>query len=75
MVHGDCKIALECEEGDVAYAKMACAAAELKFYKDDVDLADMIPPKKPTIKKDPLLKSQSAKDTQQVEFVSGDSSQ
>src|SRR6266496_3318792 len=38
-VHGDRKTALECEEGDVAYAKSACASEDLKFYKDNVDLA------------------------------------
>ena len=40
-VHGDRKIALECEEGDAAYAESACATEELKFYKDNVDTADM----------------------------------
>ena len=36
-VHGSQKIALECEEGDVAYAESICATEELKFYKDNVD--------------------------------------
>ena len=74
-VHGSRKIALECEEGDAAYAKSVCAIEELKFYKDNVDPADMTPLKKPTTGKDPLLKFQSAKDTKQVDFVPGDSSQ
>ena len=40
-VHGSRKIALECEEGDAAYARFVCAIEELKFYKDNVDPADM----------------------------------
>jgi len=35
-VHGSRKIALECEEGDVAYAESICAMEELKFYKDNL---------------------------------------
>ena len=42
-VHGIRKIALECEKGDAAYAKSACATEELKFYKDNVEPADMTP--------------------------------
>ena len=38
IVHGSRKIALECEEGDAAYAEWVCAAEEWKFYKDNVDL-------------------------------------
>ena len=34
-VHGSRKVALECEEGDAAYAESACAAEELKFYQDN----------------------------------------
>jgi len=75
IVHGNRKLALECEEGDAAYAESACDMEELKYYKDNVDPADMTPLKKPTTEKDPLLKFKSAKDTQQVDFVSGDSSQ
>ena len=74
-VHGDHKIALECEEGDDAYVETACAAVELKFYKDNVDPNDMTPLKKPTTEKDPLLKFKSEKDMKQVDFVPGDSSQ
>ena len=40
-VHGSRKISLECEEGDAAYAESVCATQELKFYKDNVDPADM----------------------------------
>ena len=40
-VHGSRKIALECEEGDAAYPESVCATEELKFYKDNVDPADM----------------------------------
>ena len=61
-VHGNWKIAWECE-GDVAYAESACASEELKFYKDNIDPADMTPLKNPTTEKDPLLKFKSAKDT------------
>ena len=32
-VHGSRKIALECEEGDAAYAESVCATKELKFIK------------------------------------------
>ena len=64
---------MECEEGDAAYAESVCATEELKFYKDNVDPADMTPLKKPTIKHDPLLKFKSADDTKQVDFVPGDS--
>jgi len=49
MVHGNRKIDLECLEGDAAYAESAGATEELKFYKDNVDMADMTPLKKPTI--------------------------
>ena len=72
-MHGDRKIALECEEGDAAYAKFACAMEELKFYKDNVDPADMTSLKKPTTEHDPVLKFQSADDTKLVDFVPGDS--
>ena len=73
-VYGDRKVALECEEGDVAYAESACATEELKFYKDNVDPADMTPLKKPTSEQEPLLKLKSVDDTKQVDFVPGDSS-
>ena len=52
-MHGYRKIALDCEEGDAAYAELACATKELKFYKDNVDPADMTPLKKPTTENDP----------------------
>ena len=47
-VHGNRRIALDCEEGDAAYAGSACATEEWKFYKANVDLVDMTPLKKPT---------------------------
>ncbi|XP_073360104.1 uncharacterized protein [Aegilops tauschii subsp. strangulata] len=62
-VHGNRKIALECEEGDVAYPESSCATEELTFYKDNVDPAGMTPLKKPTMEQDPLLKFKSADDT------------
>ena len=74
IVHGSRKISLDCEEGDAAYAKSVCATEELKFYKDNVDLADMTSLKKPTIEHDPVLKFKSADDTKLVDFVPGDSS-
>ena len=40
-MHGSQKVALECEEGDAAYAESVSATEELKFYKDNVDSADM----------------------------------
>jgi hypothetical protein len=52
-VDGNRKIARECEEGVAAYAESACAAKELKFYKSNVDPADMTPLKKPTTESDP----------------------
>ena len=73
-VHGSWKIALECEEGDAAYAELVCATEELKFYKDNVDPADMTSLKKPTTEHDPSLKFKSADDTKMVDFVPGDSS-
>ena len=73
-VHGSRKIALECEEGDAAYAESVCAIEELKFYKDKVDPADMMSLKKPTTEHDVALKFKSADDTKLVHFVPGDSS-
>jgi hypothetical protein len=62
-VHGNRKLALECEEGDAAYTESACSTKELKYYKDNVDPAIMTPLKKPTTETDPPLKFKSAKDT------------
>ena len=73
-VHGDRKIALECEEGDASYAETSCATEELKFYKDNVDPADMTSLKKPTTEHDPVMKFKSADDTKLVDFVPGNSS-
>ena len=72
-MHGDRKIALECEEGDVAYAESSCAEAELKFYKENVDPTDMTPLKKPDMESEPPLKF-VAQDTKLVDFTEGDSS-
>ena len=36
-VDGDRRIARECKEGDAAYAKVACAAVELKYHQANVD--------------------------------------
>ena len=47
-MHGNRRIVLDCEEGDVAYVESACATEELKSYKDNVDPADMTSLKKPT---------------------------
>ena len=66
-VHGSRRVALECEEGDAAYA-----TEELKFYKEQVDPADMTSLKKPTTEHDPALKFKSATDTKMVDFVLGD---
>ena len=73
-MHGNRKIALEWEEGDATYAELARATEELKFYKDNVDPADMTPLKKPATEHDPVLKLKSADDTKQVDFVPADSS-
>ena len=73
-VHGSRKIALECEEGDDAYAESGCATGELKIYKDNGDPADMASLKKPTMQHEPMLKFKSADDTKMVDFVPGDSS-
>ena len=73
-VHESRKIALDCEEGDVAYAESVCATEELKFYKDNVDSVDMTSLKKPTIEHDPALKFKSDEETKLVDFVGGDSS-
>ena len=74
IVHGSQKISLGCEEGDAAYAESVCAREELKFYKDNVDPADMTSLKKPTTEHDSDLKFQSAEETKLVDFVPGDSS-
>ena len=58
---------MECEEGDAAYAESVCAAEELKFYKDNVDPADMTSLKKPTTEHDPALKFKSADETKMVD--------
>ena len=73
-VHGSRKVALECEEGDATYAESVCATEELKFYKDNVDPADMTSLKKPTTEHDSDLKFKSAAETKLVDFVPGDSS-
>ena len=73
-VHGSRKVALECEEGDAAYAESVCAAEELKFYQDNVDPADMTSLKKPTTEHDPAMKFKSAAETKLVDFTPGDSS-
>ena len=73
-IHGSRKIALECEEGDAAYAESVCATEELTFYKEQVDPADMNSLKKPTTEHDPALNFKSATDTKMVDFVLGDSS-
>ena len=74
IVHGDRKIALECEEGDAAYAESSCAETELKFYKENVDPTYMSPLKKPSTQSEPPLKF-VAEDTKLVDFTTGDSSQ
>ena len=68
-------MALECEEGDAAYAESVCATEELKFYKDNVDPTDMTSLKKPTTEHEPAMKFKSANETKLVDFVPGDSSQ
>ena len=73
-VHGSRKVALECEEGDAAYAESVCATDELKYYRDNVASVDMTPLKKPTMEHDPALKFKSADDTKLVDFVPSDSS-
>ena len=73
-VHGRRKVALEYEEGDAAYAESVCALEEVKYYKDNVDPADMTPLKKPTTEHDSDLKFKSAAETKLVDFVPGDSS-
>ena len=73
-VHGSRKIALECEEGDAAYAESVCATEELKFYKHNVDPANMTSLKKPTTEYEPVLKFKSADETKLLYFVLGDSS-
>ena len=50
-----------------------CAAEELKFYRDNVDPADMTSLKKPTTEHEPVMKFKSA-DDKLVDFVPGDSS-
>ena len=71
-VHGDVDIALECEEGDAAYAESACAEEELKLYKLQVDPEDMTSLKKPATES--KRKFKSAQDTKLIDFTLGDSS-
>ena len=73
-VDADRRIARECEEGDAAYAEVACAAEELKYHLANVDPADMSPLKKPTTNAEPPLKFKPMDDTKMVDFVPGDSS-
>ena len=73
-MHGSRKIALECEEGDAAYAESVCATEELMFYKDNVDPADMTSLKKPTTEHDLVMKFKSVDDTKLVDFIPDDSS-
>ena len=73
-MHGSRKVALECEEGDAAYAESVCATEELKFYKDNVDPTDMTSLKNPTTEHDPLLKFKSAEEAKLIDFVPGNSS-
>jgi len=73
-MHGSRKVALECEEGDAAYAESVCAAEELKFYQNNIDPADMTSLKKPTTEHDPAMKFKSAAETKLVDFNPGDSS-
>ena len=61
-------------KGRCAYAESVCATEELKFYKDNVDPADMTSLKKPTTEHEPVMKFKSADDTKLVDFVPGDSS-
>ena len=74
MVDGDRRIAKECEEGDAAYAEVACAAEELKHHRANVDPADMSPLKKPTTDSESPLKFKPTDDTKTIDFVPGDSS-
>ena len=44
IVHGSRKIALECEEGDAAYAELVCATEALKFKSAiDTKMIDFVP--------------------------------
>ncbi|KAI5006356.1 hypothetical protein ZWY2020_033599 [Hordeum vulgare] len=74
MVDGDRRIAKECEEGDAAYAEIACAAKELRYHQANVDPTDMSPFKKPTTDAKPLLKFKPTDDTKMVDFTPSDSS-
>ena len=74
IVHGSRKIASEFKEGDTGYVESVCATEELKFYKDNVDPADMTSLKKPTMEHEPAMKFKSADETKLVDFVPRDSS-
>ncbi|KAI4975564.1 hypothetical protein ZWY2020_049171 [Hordeum vulgare] len=73
-VEGDRRIAKECEEGDAAYAEVACAAEELKHHRANAEPADMSPLKKPTTDAESPLKFKPTDDTKTIDFVPGDSS-
>ncbi|KAI5012466.1 hypothetical protein ZWY2020_024732 [Hordeum vulgare] len=70
-ISGDRKIVQECEEGDAAYAKSACAAEELKFHQANVDPTDMTPLKRPTIDSEPPLKFKPTDDTKVIDITPG----
>ena len=65
-VHGSRKIALECEEGDAAYAESVCPTEELKFNKDNVHPAEMTSVEKARREHDPVWEVESANDTKIV---------
>ena len=71
-VHGDRENAIECEEGDAAFAESACAAEELKSYKSQVDPNDMSVVT--TQSAEPPMKFKAAQDTKQIDLVPGDAS-
>ena len=48
---------------------------DVSFFVVNVDPSDMTSPTKPTTESNPLLKFKSARDTKQVDFTPGDSSQ
>ena len=69
---GDRRIVKECEEGDAVYAEVVCAAEEFKYYRVNVDPADMLPLKKLTTDAESFFKFKLTDDIKTVDFVSGD---
>lgn len=69
---GDREKAIECEEGDAAFAESAYVAEKLKTYKSQIDPNDMSVVRTPAAELQ--IKFKVAQDTKQIDLVPGDPS-